>query len=66
MFHRENIVQSFYTAHSNIWTKSGPIDRLCFLPDGVILNSFRVKIIEKLSIGLIDIHLIVPPKFLIF
>jgi hypothetical protein len=27
------------------------------------LNFFRVKFIEKLSIGLIDIHLIVPPNF---
>ena len=29
--------------------KSGPVDRLRFLPDGVILNFFRVKFIKKLS-----------------
>ena len=26
-FRRENVVQSFYTSHSNIWTKSRPVVR---------------------------------------
>jgi hypothetical protein len=34
-----------------------------FFPDDVILNIFRVKFIKKLSNGLIDIPLIVPPNF---
>ena len=50
----------------NIWTKSIPVDPLRFLPDGVILNFFRVKFIKKLSNGLIGIHLIVPPNFFKF
>jgi hypothetical protein len=62
-FCRENEVKSFYTGHRSIWTKSGPVDRLCFFPDDVILNFFRVKFIKKLSNGLIDIYLIVPSNF---
>jgi hypothetical protein len=45
-----------------ILTKSGPVDRLRFLPDGVILNFFHVKFIKMFSNGPIDIHLIVPPS----
>ena len=33
-----------------------------FFPDNMILNFFRIKFLEKLSNGLIDIHLIVPPN----
>ena len=57
------IVLKLIVFKGNIWTKSGPVDRLRFLPDGVILNLFCFKLIKKLSKGLIDIHLIVPPNY---
>jgi hypothetical protein len=37
--------------------------RSTFLTDGVILNCFPFKLIKKLSNGIIDIFLIVPPIF---
>jgi hypothetical protein len=64
-FRWENVLQSFYTGHKNIWTNSGPVDQPRFLPDDVILNFVHVKFIKKLSNGLIDIHLIVPLNVLI-
>ena len=56
------IVLKLIVFKGNIRTKSEPVVRLCFFPDNMILNFFRVKFIEKLSNGLIDIHLIVPPN----
>ena len=47
------------TLKNIIGTKSGPI-----VPDNMIWNFFRVKILQKLSNGLIDIHLIFPPNYL--
>ena len=49
------IVLKLIVFKGNIWTKSGPVDRLRFLPDGVILNFIRFKLIKKLSNGIIDI-----------
>ena len=57
------IVLKLIVFKGNIWTKSAPVDRLRFLPDDVIPNLFCVKFIKKLSNGLIDIHLIVPPNY---
>ena len=57
------IVLKLIVFKGNIRTKSEPVVRLCFLPDSMILSFFRVKFVEKLSNGLIDIHLIVPPNY---
>ena len=48
------------TAGKENTAKSGPVVRLRFLHNDVILNYFRVKFIKKLSKGLIDINSIVP------
>jgi hypothetical protein len=39
------IVLKLIVFKGNIWTKSGPVDQLRFLPVGVILNFFRFKLI---------------------
>jgi hypothetical protein len=56
---RRHLLGSLTVGKENT-AKSGPVVRLRFLHNAVILNYFRVKFVKKLSKGLIDINSIVP------